>query len=147
MNIESIIQHLNEMQAVKGLISMKAKLKQFAKECVELHAVYNDDSQRYHIRVKDLPDFTQQEFASLILSHDRDRAYECTGPDNEKFNSQMLPALIRMLASPTSQYHQEEFATVWKESIASYHEGYMQEILDKACDEKNQGEIEWRIYG
>lgn len=123
-------------QTVKGITMSKNPLKAFAHDCVVDYAKYS--SEDYDLSVNDLPDFVQSEFAALIMIQEPDRANESTGADNQSYEKQMLPTLIKFLQDTTDRDEQIEFVNAWKESVTSYHKRYMQELIDEALEDYNQ---------
>lgn len=119
----------------KGMTMSRNPLKAFAHECVVDYAKFK--SEDYQLNVNDLPDFVQEEFAALIMVHDTDRAHESTGADNENFEKQMLPTLIKLLQDSTDRDEQIEFINSWKEGVTAYHKRYMQELIDNALEDYN----------
>lgn len=110
-------------------------LYNFAKECVIFYSTYNNLDNSYYITLKDIPDFVRHEFASLIIAYDEDFAREACSPDNELWETKMLPALLKYLKNTTDKDQEIEFTNIWRDCIASYCEFKMQELIDEAlCD-------------
>jgi hypothetical protein len=57
-------------------------------------------------------------------------ASECTGPDNELYDSKMLPALITLLQNSTDRDSQIEFIKEWKRGAASYAKFKLSQLLE-----------------
>lgn len=116
---------------------MNKKLRSFAQECVEHYAKYERIDGFYSLDVSDLPDFIQNEFASIIMADDESYASEATGPDNKHWNTKMLPALTRYLANSTDKDEAIEFNNVWRDCITDYMTQRMQELLDDCMSDYN----------
>lgn len=112
-------------------------LRQFAKECVDLYAKYDKCDDFYSLFVNELPEFTQHEFAALIMSIEESYASEATGPDNRHWHTIMQPALIRYLKNSTNRDEEIEFTHLWRSCVTDYMRDRMQELLDDYLTEYN----------
>ena len=65
------------------------QLRNFAYECVNHYSTYSRLDDFYSLNVSDLPDFTQHEFASMIIAENESYASEATGPDNKHWDSKI----------------------------------------------------------
>lgn len=108
------------------------QLQSFAKECVSHYAKFDRMEGGYHLDVRDLPDFVQHELAGILMSEDNGWASEATGPDNQHWETKMLPALTRYLKNSTNKDEAIEFNTVWRDCVTDYMNNRIQEILDNA---------------
>lgn len=116
------------------------QLQNFAYDCVVSYSKLDKFAKQYTIKVSDLPDFTQNEFASLFMSESTTNANEATGSDNGHYCTKMLPALLRYLKNSTSRDEEIEFVRSWKEGVTEYYHNQMQELLTEACYEYNESE-------
>lgn len=116
---------------------MNKELYNFAKECVNHYAIYTEMDDFYTLKVDDLPDFIQHEFAALIISHDKNYASEATGPDNQKWDTEMLPALIKYLKNSTDKDEAIEFNSIWRNCVTEYMNEKMTELLENALHQYN----------
>ena len=113
------------------------QLRNFAYECVYNYATYNNLDEFNSLSVNDLPDFVQNEFAALIMAEEPAYASEATGPDNQNWESRMLPALTRYLKNSTDKDEAIEFNNTWRDCVTSYMTTYMQELIDHELSEFN----------
>lgn len=113
------------------------KLNSFAYECVDHYGRFDKLDEFYSLSVSDLPDFVKHEFAALIIGSDEAYASEASGPDNKHWDKKMLPALTRYLANPTDKDCAIEFNNVWRDCVADYMTGTMQELIDNALSDFN----------
>lgn len=116
---------------------MNKELNNFAQDCVNHYANYSKYDESYSLKVSDLPDFVQHEFAALIMSNDESYATEATGPDNPHWDNKMLPALTKYLANSTDKDASIEFNNIWRDCVADYMKGHMQKLIDSALYEFN----------
>lgn len=116
---------------------MNRTLRSFAIECVNHYATFDKGDDFYSLDISELPDFVQHEFAALIIAQNEAYASEATGPDNKHWDKKMLPALTRYLANSTDQDEAIEFTNTWRDCVADYMIGVMQEQIDDAVDELN----------
>jgi hypothetical protein len=116
---------------------MNKHVKSFARECVSHYATPDKSDNLYTLTVQDLPDFIQNEFAAIIMSNDNAYACEATGPDNQHWESRMLPALTRYLKNSTDKDEASEFNKVWRDCVTSYCESTMQSLIDEALQDYN----------
>lgn len=108
------------------------QVRSFARECITHYGRYDDSYRIFHLNTDELPDFVQNEFASIIMSDDNEWAAEATGPDNPHWETKMLPALTRYLKNSTDKDEAIEFNTIWRDCITDYLHNKMQELLDEA---------------
>lgn len=113
------------------------QLKNFAKECVNHYATYANTDEFYSLDVSDLPDFILHEFAALIVAQHDYYGVEATGPDNKHWDKRMLPALTKYLANSTDPDAQIEFSNEWRDCVADYMTGHMQQLIDDALYDFN----------
>lgn len=106
------------------------KLQSFARECISDYATFNKNDEFYSLNTSDLPDFIKNEFAGIIMSDDNSWAKEATGPDNKHWETRMLPALTRYLKNSTDKDEAIEFNNTWRDCVADYLNGRMQELID-----------------
>ena len=116
---------------------MNRDLKNFAKECVDHYATYDQGDDFYSLDVSDLPDFVKHEFAALIMLHNEGYASEATGPDNKHWDKKMLPALTRYLANSTDKDESIEFTNTWRDCVADYLTPSIEGLINDALDEFN----------
>lgn len=109
----------------------------FADECVSYYATYDNSDDFYSLEVDDLPDFVQQEFAALIMADESSYATEATGPDNEHWSDEMLPALLTHLKDSTDKEKAIEFTKVWRDCVTAYCKNKMQGLIDDALIDYN----------
>jgi hypothetical protein len=129
------------MSDVNGVTHMSIKqLRNYAYYCILNYATYNIHLQQYVLDVNDLPDFVLSEFAAHIMADDDDRANECTGCDNPRFYSSMLPSLINFLKMSDKE-SEEDFVKAWKDGITNYHKKYMSELINDALLDHNSDNI------
>jgi hypothetical protein len=121
---------------VKGITTMN-KLSDFAHECVIQYSKYDHIDRYKKLNINDLPDFVQEEFASLILSSNYSLSVEATGPDNDLFDQDMLPCLIKLLKNPIDKDNEIDFIQSWKNGIVSYTKIRMQELIDSEIFDYN----------
>jgi hypothetical protein len=108
------------------------QLKSFAQDCVNQYATYAKSDEFYSLDVSELPDFVLHEFAALIVAHHDYLGIEATGPDNKHWDKRMLPALTKYLADSTDKDAQIQFSNEWRDCVADYMTGKMQELIDDA---------------
>ena len=114
-----------------------SSLSNFAFNCVTHYSRY-DSTENYHVlNVEDIPDFEQEQFASLIISSDFDRANCSTGDDNSMFQKSMLPSLINTLRKPLDRDATIDFVETWKKGVVEYLKPRMQELIDLALFDYN----------
>jgi hypothetical protein len=114
---------------------MNQQARNFANECVSHYAGYDKRNHAYKLNVYDLPEFIQNEFASVIMSDDNAWAAEATGPDNRHWESKMLPALTRYLRNSTDKDEAIEFNRIWRECVTDYLHNKMQELVNDSLPE------------
>jgi hypothetical protein len=119
-------------------VVMNKILKQFVSSCVHYYSTSNSLDDFYSLEVSDLPDFVREEFAALIISDNPSLASEATGADNPLWENKMFPALTNYLKRSYSEDAEEDFKTIWRESVTSYFYSMMQELLDNALELYNQ---------
>jgi hypothetical protein len=117
----------------------------FVRNLVNLHAFYDKLSESYILPVNNLPEFTQCEFASLLMNEDDAYASESTGADNPSYETKMLPRLIHFLRFSEDRDEEIEFIKEWREGVTSYFKNTMQELLNEYCVEKihDRRENQW----
>lgn len=122
---------------VKGITRLKkVTIQDFSDTITDMYAKDCQDD-GYQLHVEDLPDFIQQEFASLILSIAHDLASESTGPDNEYFDKKMLPSLIKYLRDISNKDLEIDFITSWRDGVTRYLHNQMQMYIDRSLGDLN----------
>lgn len=122
---------------VNGLTMIMIKLTNFASKCVETYATYDEIDGFCSLSVQDLPDFIQNEFAGLIFQQEPFYATEAIGPDNDLWETKMLPALTQYLKDITDKDAEIIFTSTWRDCVTSYVHDHMQELIDDALQDYN----------
>jgi hypothetical protein len=124
---------------VKGMIMQYSQETiKFVKLLVSDYAKYDKLNNSYSVNAEDVQQFDIEEFASLIMRHDPQRACEATGLDNPAYEESMLPALTRFLKDFSSKENQINFLVVWRKGIADYFRNTFNSLLESALEEYNQ---------
>lgn len=125
-------------QTVKGMTNMiySKQTTEFASNLVSHYATWHDTSDYYSLDISEISDFDLHEFARLLMLEDASWASEATGPDNPRYETRMLPALLRYLKNTTDRDEEIEFTKEWRDGITSYFHRAMQEIIDDLCNDK-----------
>lgn len=115
------------------------ELYRFEFDCISMYAKFDKLEKQYTIKVDDLPDFVQHQFAGLIMSYDDVNGSGCegAGADNSAFDHTMLPSLLNLLKDSTDRDNEIEFVNTWKGSVTQHYKKRMQAYLDDACREYN----------
>lgn len=113
------------------------QIKKFTKDLLLHYSTFSDNDGVFRLDLHDLPDFVQNEFASLLMSDDNAYAAEATGPDNKHWNTKMLPALTRYLQYSTNKDEEIEFNHVWRDCVTSYFHTKMQDLIDDYLQKYN----------
>ena len=114
------------------------QLQDFAKDCVILYAKFDSIDKQYLLNVEDIPDFDLHKFAALLISSDSALANEATGADNPRYETHMLPALVKFLLNSTDRDYECMFTDAWLDGVAEYHKEFIQELIDGALYEYNE---------
>lgn len=126
------------LSTVNGVTRMSRNpLKSFAEDAVSNYATFDKCLKQYTIEVDDLSDFTQHEFAALIMIQEDGYATEANGPDNIAYEKTMLPALLRFLKNTTDRDEEIEFVNAWRDGVTSYLKPSMEKLLEDAVYEYN----------
>lgn len=72
------------------------------------------------VNINDIDEIHLEEFSSIVMSQDKYLANEATGSDNPAYETNMLPALIKLLDNPADKESNIEFINTWKAGISSY---------------------------
>jgi hypothetical protein len=113
----------------------------FVRKLVNEYSTYSPFNKNYSLDLDALPNSVRYEFAVKMMSFDPSFASEATGPDNQYYDKEMIPALCRYLMKPTEKDEEIEFLNSWKKSVSDYFNNYLQEIIDSMCQEKCNEEI------
>lgn len=116
------------------------ELRNFASHLVSHYSRFDRLSQCYTISVNDIADFDIHEFSALIMQSDDAYASEAMGSDNSAYKKTMLPALLTFMKNTTDKDNEIEFVKAWKDGVAQYHTGVMNDLLDRAVEKYNQDE-------
>src|SRR6476646_7285070 len=105
-------------RTVKGMTNMKKQiLSRIAYDIILCHAKFDNLSRQYILSLSDLPDFVRHELAAEIISREPNYAHEANGPDNDAYESTMLPALLTYLKNTTDRDAEIEFNNAWREGV------------------------------
>lgn len=130
------IYHMSLTQSVKGVTRMSNRqVQSFVKSLVNTYSKIYDH--QHTLSVYDPPDFVRHEFAALIIANDPSYASEATGPDNDLWESKMLPALLSYLKNSTDVDASIKFNNTWKECVTAYLIPYMQKLIDDEISDYN----------
>ncbi len=104
---------------------MNKELNRFA---YRLCSIYSKDGE---LDINDISEFDLNEFSSLLIKNDKYLASEATGPDNSRWESEMLPALTRYLS-----YFMPMIQDLLDRQLIEYN-------FDKNIFNKSEGERAW----
>lgn len=117
-------------QSKDGLM-IRDPLKARIRELIHSFAKFDKLSDSYTYDYQDLDELQQEELAGICMASDESWAAEATGPDNPRYSTKMLPALIAHMKDPLDLDLAYEFKSIWRDGICRYFEKYLtQEIYD-----------------
>jgi hypothetical protein len=91
-----------------------------AKDIIHNYAEFDDISECYDLRLRDVPEYEIEKLSCLIYLDSPELAAEACGPDNDEFEKSMLPALIRFLDDTSNKDKQEDYLNAWKAGLTAY---------------------------
>lgn len=115
-------------------MNYNTQVKRFISSLVSNYAEYSSLDGLYTVDLVKLPESELEEFASLIMQHDKAWASEATGLDNPAYENSMLPALNLYLSNP-SKDHEIEYLKAWREGISVYFkQAFIENIFNELED-------------
>lgn len=137
-------------------IQHQRNLNDYAEELVAHHGRYQHG--QYYLRLKELPESSQNELARLYLEYANRDASECVYGDDFTIEGTYLCALLSMLQNDCKETR-ERFAEVTRRNILVYYKDTLDEVLADACStyhhnmnnefgyyanqDRNTGEVSW----
>jgi hypothetical protein len=142
-------------KGVKSL-SHSRNLYLYVEDVVSHYAKFKDEC--YSVAFSDLPDYAQNELASLYMEF-TDRETDCIHGNDFSIDNDFTSALLQMLKND-SRETRELFAETTRKNILQHYQSSLQKLLDEACEDllhnqynelgyfshrcNEEGDVEWR---
>lgn len=110
------------------------QLRTLAYDIVEMYAEYDKYDQSYTIYIDQIPDMSLFELSAMIMQEDSIYALEATGPDNNQYQSLMLPAMTKYLTDITDKDNEVEFLRTWNAGITLYLNKVIEDLIYSALE-------------
>lgn len=123
------IQQRIEVSQRNDAMKYSREARNFANTLISIYAKYNSSSNAFELNIFDVPDFHQQEFASILLRNEDVSPSESTSYDNPHYEKEMLPALIRFLAN-SEKDNEIDFINSWRNGVTNYLKDSMEELIN-----------------
>ena len=118
-------------------MKLSNETRSFINDLVHLYSKQDDFSQ-YYLTQEMLPEEDIDKLVALISQDEPELICEATGPDNDHYQSILLPSMIKYFSDSCNKEKEIDFAQEYKKGVCKYFSKSIAKLLEEYVENYNQ---------